>query len=156
MSFSQSQSQGNSRAPKNSSGGTSAGQWAGLGISALGTLFCSRTLKNHIDEVDVDATFTAIRQLPLAIWKYKDEFADDMERPDRAVHLGPYAEDFHQVLGLGDGRTISFIDMLGVAMAGIQGAANRITVLEGRVEELTEMIAPEIQAVVDPFLEEAS
>jgi hypothetical protein len=139
VSYSESQNADWSRAPKNNSGGTSTANWLGLGIGALG-LFSSRAVKDHVDDVNGEASLDAMRNLQIAIWKYKPEVSD--KNGDRAHHMGPYAEDFAQILGLGDGHSIAFIDMIGFTMAAMQGAAQRIEALGNRIAELESLVLP--------------
>lgn len=116
-------------------GGIDAAQGAGLGISALGTLamFCSRKLKDHIDAVEPQEVLDRLDSLPIAIWRYKESYKEAM---DYDPHLGPYAEDFLAIFGLGDGKTLAFIDLLGVTMAAVKGAGERIRAQEGRIRQL--------------------
>ena len=45
-------------------------------------------------------------------------------------HIGPYAEDFRELFGIGDGSTINIIDALGVALSAIKGLAEKVERLE--------------------------
>ncbi len=74
-----------------------------------------RQLKTDFAEVDGSALLAALANLPIETWSYRAE--------DPAVrHLGPTAEDFYAVFGLGsdDGTAISTVDADGVALATIQ------------------------------------
>lgn len=73
----------------------------------------SRTLKKDIEPVDPAQVLAAVTQLPINSWSYKTE---------EARHIGPMAEDFFQVFGLGnDEMRIASLDTSGVALAAIQG-----------------------------------
>lgn len=75
----------------------------------------SRTLKRDIAPVDPDQILDRVLSLPLASWRYDRDTA-------AGLHLGPMAEDFYAVFGLGsDERTIAASDVSGVALAAIQG-----------------------------------
>jgi hypothetical protein len=119
--------------------GFGAGEGVGLGIGALGALaaFCSRTLKDEIDsEVNVDRILEGIEQLPIAIWKYKDE----VDAFDHQPHLGPYAEDMARLFGLGNGREIFLMDAIGLLMGGVKALTSRVKELEAQLlpQELKE------------------
>jgi len=81
------------------------------GDVALGS---SRTLKTAFAAVDPAEVLTKLADLPVASWRYKSE-------EESARHIGPFAEDFQRLFGLGDGETISMVDAQGVALAAIQG-----------------------------------
>ncbi len=86
---------------------------------------CSAGLKERLGDLDVEAAAEAVASLPLHAWRYRDF-------EDGAVHVGPMAEDFHAATGLGDGRTIHVIDMVGVLAGALQAAMARIAALEAR------------------------
>jgi hypothetical protein len=73
-----------------------------------------RNLKENFIAVSAAAILEKIDALPLTEWNYKNE--------DPSVrHIGPVAQDFFSVFGLGNSlTTISTIDPSGVALAGIQ------------------------------------
>ena len=99
-----------------------AGQ--GLGIAAgMGAFKSSRELKQENAPVDPEAMLEAVREMPVESWRYVDGFQDE------ATHIGPYAEDFQRLIGVGDGITINFIDALGVAFATIKA-------LDAQLQEL--------------------
>lgn len=70
-----------------------------------------------------------LADLPVASWRYKTE--DEAER-----HIGPFAEDFQRLFGLGDGETISIVDAQGVAFAAIQGLEQRLAEKEVELDRL--------------------
>ncbi|HWQ39164.1 MAG TPA: hypothetical protein VNM24_11260, partial [Burkholderiales bacterium] len=55
---------------------------------------------------------------------------------DQATHVGPYAEDFAKRFGVGDGKTISVIDAVGVTLAAVKGVAKKVDRLEAKVSRL--------------------
>ncbi|KKK59222.1 hypothetical protein LCGC14_3036540, partial [marine sediment metagenome] len=95
-------------------GGASAASEAGLFASSKEFKTDKRELGSVLDKFD---------GVPVERWRYKDVFNDPRE------HIGPYAEDFAEAFGVGDGVTISVMDSLGVMMAGVKE-------LKARVEEL--------------------
>ena len=68
----------------------------------------------------------AVEMLPVERWKYKKGVADEGE------HIGPYAEDFRELFGVGDGETINVIDALGVCLKAIQELSAKVNDLESR------------------------
>lgn len=114
-----------------------AQQWQGigsiarLGIQAYGAgMFGStptnptsdETLKEDKRPISGRALVNAVKSMRIERWKYKPGVADEGE------HIGTYAQDFADATGVGDGRTISIIDAIGV----IQGALKEtIRTVEG-------------------------
>lgn len=96
------------------------------GDVALGS---SRTLKTAFDSVDPAEVLARVADLPVASWRYKSE--DEYKR-----HIGPFAEDFQRLFGLGDGETISVIDAQGVALAAIQGLQQALVEKDAEVAAL--------------------
>ena len=74
----------------------------------------SREAKTAFANVDSQDVLARVAALPVSEWRYKVE-------DKSAKHVGPMAEDFQQVFGLGDGKTISMVDASGIALAAIQG-----------------------------------
>ena len=64
----------------------------------------------------------------MASWRYKTE-------DESARHIGPFAEDFQRLFGLGDGETISMVDAQGVALAAIQGLQERVAAKESELDQ---------------------
>lgn len=92
-----------------------------------------RASKTAFASIDVGQVLSAVLELPLASWSYRN-------RPD-VRHLGPVAQDFRRAFGLGeDERTISTIDADGVALAAIQG-------LHGKLEAEREVLAARVESL---------
>lgn len=122
-----------------------AGAAGSLIASALPLMKCSRDFKNVGPEIVArevvqglgDPVITqecltdAVCQMPVHVWSYKPEHApaDDVGE----THIGPMAEDFHALTGLGDGKSISVIDAFGVLLVALRDALTRIDVLESHV-----------------------
>lgn len=87
------------------------------GAAALATLFSSRTLKDIGPEVDGADVLAAVADLEVGRWNY---------RGDDAEHIGPYAEDFREAFGVGDGKTINVIDAIGVLFAAVKELTARL------------------------------
>lgn len=95
--------------------------------SALGSLGgalikSDENVKDVGQKVCVSWAEHVVEELRVMTWAYKAQ-------PDR-VHVGPMAQDFQRLSGLGSETDISTIDYLGVLTVALQGALQRITVLE--------------------------
>jgi len=79
----------------------------------------SRAFKADFQPVDVLGVLDRVMQLDVSTWTYKDA--------PEGRHMGPIAEEFHALFGLGnDAESISTVDASGVALAAIQGLNRRI------------------------------
>lgn len=98
----------------------------------------SSEFKEAFEAIDAGAILDRVLALPLASWRYRNSA--------EGRHLGPTAEDFAAAFGLGDSaQHISTVDADGVALAAIQGlaqrAAEREATLEARIAALEERLA---------------
>ena len=100
-----------------------AGGAGGLltGLSNVG-ITSSKKFKDVLADLDNNAILSAIKALPVSLWKYKG---------DDTPHVGTYAEDFRDSFGLGDGTTIPVVDAIGVLTSGVKALAKKIEELEG-------------------------
>ncbi len=88
-------------------------------VSNGGSWACSsdRNLKENLIPANSKEMLARVNALPIYNWNAKGVDAS-------IRHLGPTAQDFHSAFGLGnDDKTISTIDLEGVALAAIQGLA---------------------------------
>lgn len=104
------------------------GVLTGLGAVGGGDLLAglslsSRKAKEDISEIDDDDALAIVERLPIATWRYKG---------DGTTHVGPMAEDFHAMTGLGDGVTIDNRDLLGLQLAATKGLAKRLDLPSGK------------------------
>ena len=77
--------------------------------------FSDRDVKTFFTPVDGGLILELLSRLPIRSWSYKTEMLPSQ-------HLGPTAQDFHEIFGLGrDDKYISMVDADGVALAAIQG-----------------------------------
>lgn len=95
----------------------SAGAWQGIGQLAnagvgLATK-CAREFKE--DFGPAERILDRMAQCEVGTWRYKREI-----EPEQPMHISPFAEDVHESLGIGDGKTIPFIDLIGVCWKSIQ------------------------------------
>jgi hypothetical protein len=74
-----------------------------------------RNMKENLQAVDSQAMLEQVSRLPVLYWNAKGT-------NPQVKHLGPMAQDFYAAFGLGDDeKSISTIDLDGVALAAIQG-----------------------------------
>lgn len=90
---------------------TSAGAY--LTTGGAWTDYSDPAGKHEIVAVEPSEVLATLRDLPLSQWSY---VAD----PPGVRHLGPMADDFHTLFGLGEGNGIAALDSAGVALASVQ------------------------------------
>lgn len=88
----------------------------------------SRYVKTDFEEIDVSGVLQRLAGLPISQWRYKSE-------NQSGRHIGPVAEDFQAVFGLGDGKTISTVDTSGIAFAAIQGLYQELLEKNEKIEK---------------------
>jgi hypothetical protein len=99
---------------------TSGGVW---------TNASDRNLKENFRLIDGDDILKKINKLPISEWDYKNEGPG-------IRHIGPMAQDFRQVFGLGNNDTsISTIDPAGISLLGIQALDKKVETLQAKVRE---------------------
>jgi hypothetical protein len=123
--------------------GTSATEGEELLIlDALGNLTTSGTVngvsdrakKKDFEAVDAPAILDAIGDLAIAEWSLTDD-------PAGTRHVGPTAQDFRAVFGLGaDEHHIALADLSGVALAAIQALATRLEERDAEIERLNQRL----------------
>lgn len=72
-----------------------------------------------------------VATLEVPKWQYVHDDPDD--GPE---HIGPYAEDFRDAFGVGDGVTINYLDAIGVLFKGLQEATIEIRQLRAEIADL--------------------
>jgi hypothetical protein len=118
------------------------GATGNLTISGTLTQGSDRDTKTDILTVNPEDVLTKLAALPIATWRYKSDAPS-------VRHLGPMAQDFAAVFGLGDDeRRIAPLDVAGVSLAAVQALHQevteknaRIAELESRIEALERLIA---------------
>lgn len=93
----------------------------GLGALA-GAFLSSKDLKEN--KRPVDDALKAVQKMPVERWSYKDGVADGGE------HVGPYAEDFKKATGVGDGKSIDPISLVGITLGAVQELGAKVDRLE--------------------------
>ncbi len=88
-----------------------------LGIDGTLTQLSDRHRKHQIKSIDPVDILDKVLGFELSEWSYLDQ---------EVRHLGPMAQDFYSAFGLGENDTsIAAVDADGVALAAIQGLAQR-------------------------------
>lgn len=104
-----------------------------LVISGSLTEGSSRTIKQDFAAVDGTVVLEKVLALPISEWSYIQS------SPER--HVGPMAEDFSDVFGLGaDNRHIAPRDIAGVALAAIQGLHAKLEAKDGEIAALKQRL----------------
>lgn len=93
-----------------------------------------RNLKENLAPVDGAALLELVGRLPVYSWNYRDVNPGSR-------HIGPMAQDFYSVFGVGDNdTTISTIDPEGIALAAIQALKKDADEKDARIEELQRQV----------------
>lgn len=107
-------------------------------LGSLGSMLIKSTgqAKNVDGGANLDGAATIISTIPLYRWRYKPQAAPKGDHG--GPHIGPMAEDFQYMTGLGLPDRIDVVDYLGVLTAALQSALHRIEHLEGVIFEAVE------------------
>jgi len=98
-------------------GNNMAGFLAALGpIGAALIGLSDRNVKEDIRPIKASNVEAALASLPIYNWKYKGS---------PTPHIGPMAQDFQKAFGVGDGRNIALIDVMGVLLASQKAVMER-------------------------------
>ena len=96
-----------------------------LGAAAIK---CGREFKHRM-RPELHGIANKVCELNVERWQYRD---DD----EGTEHLGPYADEFERIFGLGNGHEIPAVDAVGVCLKAIQEIIEAGNDLERRVNEL--------------------
>lgn len=94
---------------------------ATLGAAAIAA--SSKDFKNDYGEVD--SVLDQLQDIPVHSWTYKNEMG-----LDTIPHVGPFAEDWQEATGLGDGKHINLIDAFGILLKAVQELSAKVERLE--------------------------
>lgn len=109
---------------------TSAAATAGsAALSALPYLasLSSSMVKENKEPIDHSKTLENVTALDIESWNYLPGVTDETQK-----HIGPYAEQFAKLFGVGDGIHINMIDALGVCLSSIKALTEKVTKLEAQ------------------------
>jgi hypothetical protein len=98
---------------------------AGAGVKGVTGMYSPSSRDYKTAGEDAGSVLDKIAALPVERWRYKPEM-NLGEQP----HIGPYAEDFRDAFGVGDGKTIAFVDMMGVLFKGLQELTREVRALK--------------------------
>lgn len=89
----------------------------------------SRSFKHDFESIDKQDILTKLCKLDITEWAYKSV--------DEGKHIGPMAEDFYEVFGLGhDKKYITTTDADGVVIAAVQGLYDLVRNQDKKIEQL--------------------
>ncbi len=92
------------------------------------------TLKENIQPVDGNEILEKLSELKVSRWNYKTQ--------DESIqHIGPMAQDFHRLFGVGNNNTtITTVDPDGIALAAIKALIDKNETLESEIMELKKLV----------------
>jgi hypothetical protein len=96
-------------------------------IISTAALFAMSAREFKTDPAPIAEVLPRLRELKVESWHYKPEFNDS------ARHIGPYAEDFQKLFGVGDGKTIHVVDAMGICLKAIQELSAKVVQLEEKL-----------------------
>lgn len=111
---------------------TPSGDVTITGVLAQGS---DRNTKRDIEDVDAEELLARLLELPLSRWSYKAD-------AQGARHIGPMAQDFSAVFGLGaDDTHLAPADVAGVGLAAAQALKRQLDARSERLRALEERLA---------------
>lgn len=116
------QNQLNAANQRSSKFGSTVGNLAQAGA----TIYASDpVLKDSREEIDINI-LERLKQLPVEYWRYTPKAALEIVGDNSVKHIGCYADDFQKLFGVGDGTTISVVDIFGVLTQAIKELAKKV------------------------------
>jgi len=85
-------------------------------------------IKKNLEEINDEDVLKGLLKLRIFRFQYKPFTRIDGGED----HMGPLAEDFQAIFGVGDGKTIQFVDFCGVVLASLKALAKGLEDLNGR------------------------
>ena len=101
----------------NANNASMMGVMSGIG-SLAGAFMSSKKIKH--DKKPSGGNLDAVKAMPVEQWTYNPGSGDG------GTHVGPYAEDFAKETGMGDGKSIDVISMMGVTMGAVKELAQKV------------------------------
>lgn len=102
--------------------GAAGGLLTGLGsVGSAGGFSALSTKAAKTDDGPPQRVLDRVKRLPVRTWRYHEGLGmgDDL-------HIGPYAEDWRDTIGLGDGNTINLVDAAGVNLQATKELADEV------------------------------
>jgi hypothetical protein len=96
--------------------------------TSLASIASDQRIKKNFGPVDVQNVLEKLDALPIATWTY------GWER-DNVKHMGPMAQDFHRIFGLGEPiadrpAAIAYVDLFGVLLSAVKALSLKVKELE--------------------------
>ncbi len=111
-------------------------------VKATNVVFpSSRALKTGFEAMDTKLVLDKVASLPMNSWRFKTD-------PEDMVRFGPIAEDFHTLFEVGDGKSVSALDLQGVSLAAIQGLYSELQDKDAEIEALRSEL-DELRALIE-------
>lgn len=89
----------------------------GVGGTAL-TAFSDKDIKKNIRPIKKGSILFKLKKLPISTWNYRDD-------PEGKVHIGPMAQDFHELFGGRSDKSIDLVDVMGVTLGAAKELAEK-------------------------------
>lgn len=89
----------------------------GLGLGAA-ALLSDEAVKHDVTPYDESNVLEKLAELNINTWRYNEDQGLGTDK-----HLGPMAQEFKRVFGVGDGKTIAMVDVVGVMLASQKALA---------------------------------
>jgi hypothetical protein len=104
--------------------------WGGVGqaAGALGSIAAKSARRFKHDYGSAARLIDRLPALHIGTWRYLPEID-----PKQELHIGPFAEDFRDVFGVGDGSEIRGVDMFGVVLKMMQELQQEVVELREKV-----------------------
>lgn len=84
----------------------------GSALGGIGTLISALSSRRRKHNIKPATGFlAALKKLPLYHWSYKGQ---------TQRHVGPMAEEWQEIMGVGDGRTLNLFDMMSVVLGSLK------------------------------------
>lgn len=96
------------------------------GLGSMAGLFIGSSKGIKHDKKPVKNALGAVRDMPVEAWTY------NKGEGDGGRHIGPYAEDFKKATGIGDGKKIDVISMMGITLGAVRELDAKIEKMAGR------------------------
>jgi hypothetical protein len=94
----------------------------------------ARSAKINVESIDPLIALEGVQSLEISTWEFREH--------DSGRHMGPMAGEFAETFGLGDDdESIATVDADGVALAAIQGLAQKLNEKDDRIAELEERLS---------------
>ena len=117
-------------------------------IDIQGTLTegSSRTFKHAFQTLDPTNVLDKVSGLDVVEWSYKNQ---------STRHIGPMAEDFHALFGLGNNnKALAPRDLAGVTLLAVQGLHQEVEKRDAQIEDLQRQVA-ELKSMVEALSEKS-